>query len=93
MATVQELNAKIDTLKISVENETSLSQSIVTYLQGVGTMEADLRRQLAAALAAGGDQSAALQAAVDTLDVIQQTNNANAQSIADAMIANTPAEP
>jgi hypothetical protein len=93
MATVQELNAKIDTLKTSVEAETNLRDSIVTWMQGQGSIAAELRRQLKAALEAGGDQSAALQAAVDTLDVIQKTNDANAKDIADAMIVNTPAEP
>jgi len=92
MATVQELNAKIDALKVSVDAETDLSTSIVTFLQGEGSLIADLKKQLADALAAGGDQSAALQTAIDTLGVIETTNTANAKTIADAMIASTPAE-
>lgn len=91
MATVQQLNTKIDQLKSSVEAETNLAASIVTWIQGQGAIVADLKKQLADALAAGGDQSAALQSAIDTLDVIETTNDTNAKQIADLMIAGTPA--
>lgn len=90
MATVGELKAKLEDVRASVEAETDLSKSIVTWMQGEGSIVADLKAQLAAALAAGGDQSEALQDAVNTLTLIQETNDANAKAVADAMIANTP---
>jgi hypothetical protein len=92
MATVTDVQAQLAALQTSVEAETTLSESVVTYVKGSNEMLASLKQQLADAIAAGGSDPAALQAVVDQLGAIQTTNEANAKKIADAIVANTPAE-
>ena len=67
MATVAELKAALDTLSAKVAAETDVVQSVETLLQGLTTMIADLRAQLAAAGVPQAilDQVAALSTAVD----------------------------
>lgn len=89
MASIADLQSKADTLRTSVESETSVTQSVVALLQGTNQTIADLRTQLADAIAA--NDPAALQAVVDTIDAITATNEQNAQALAAAAAANTPA--
>lgn len=90
MATVQQVADKVMSLQESVQKETDLNAAIITYVQGLQAMLADLKTQLAAAIAAGADP-VALQSVVDALDTIQA--NMNAQAVADATVLNTPAAP
>lgn len=89
MATLADIQAKLASLTASVANETSIDQSIITLVQGLAAQIAALKDQLAAAIAA--NDPAALQAVVDGLGSVQTTIDSNAQKIADAVTANTPA--
>jgi hypothetical protein len=88
MATIQNVKDRIVTLQTSVESETSLVQSVKTLLEGQSAIIADLKQQLIDAINSGDPN--ALQAVVDALSTIETTNQANADAIAAAVVANTP---
>lgn len=68
----------LDNLQASVTHESEVSASVIALL---GTIKADLD----AAIAAGNDDPA-IQAIADQI-------NTNSQTMADAVVANTPAAP
>lgn len=68
----------LDNLQASVAHESEVSASVIALL---GTIKADLD----AAIAAGNDDPA-IQAIADQI-------NTNSQTMADAVVANTPAAP
>lgn len=92
MTLVQDIAAKTAALQASVEAETAIDQSVVTLLNGQTVILADLRKQLADAIAANADP-AALQAIVDALSALEATNTAQAAALAAAVVANTPVAP
>jgi len=87
MAGVADIKAKLDDLTAKVTAEETVIDSVVTLLNGLSAMIADLKAQLAAA---GGDP-AAIQAVVDGLDALGGKVDADKQKLADAATANTPA--
>ncbi len=93
MASVQDVQEKVKALQASVAKETDLTKSVITYVKGSNAMLADLKAQLEAAIAAGGNP-AELQAVVEQLDAIKSLNDENADAIAAAMREGTtpPAE-
>lgn len=91
MTLVQDIQAKTAALQASVEAETAIDQSVVTLLNGQTVILADLRKQLADAIAA--NDSVALQAVVDALSQLEATNTAQSAGLAAAVVANTPVAP
>jgi hypothetical protein len=89
MANVKDVQGKLDALKTSIEGETDLVTSVKTLVTGQNDLLVSLRQQLADAIAANDPE--AMQAVVDTLDALTTTNAKNAQDLADAVVANTPA--
>lgn len=89
MATLKDIQDRVAKLTADVAAETALDQSIVTLIQGDAAIIADLRSQLAAAIAA--NDPVALQAVVDSMDASHATMVANATAAAAAVVAGTPA--
>lgn len=89
MATVADIQAKLDAIHTDVESETDIVTSVQTLLEGNTAMIAGLKTQLDAAIA--GQDPAALQAVSDALDTIANTNTANKARLVAAVVANTPA--
>lgn len=90
MASLKDIQDKVAQLTADVAAETSLDQSIITLIQGDAAIIADLRKQLADAIAAGADP-AALQAVVDSMAVAHTTMVDNATKAAAAVTAGTGA--
>jgi capsule polysaccharide export protein KpsE/RkpR len=91
MAKITDVQAELDKLKVSVEGETDLVQATKTLLEGQNALLLDLKRQLEEAIA-GGDP-AALDAVVAQMAALTTTNATNAEALAAALLANTPAGP
>ncbi len=91
MAKIADVKAKLVSLKADVESETTVVEAVKRLLEGQAAQLADLRQQLADAIAA--NDPAAIQAVLDQIDAVQATNKANADALAAAVIANTPATP
>lgn len=87
MATLKDIQDRVAKLTADVAAETALDQSIITLIQGDAAIIADLRSQLAAAIAA--NDPAALQAVVDSMDSAHATMTANATAAAAAVVAGT----
>lgn len=85
MASLKDIQDRIAKLTADVAAETSLDQSIITLIQGDAAIIADLKSQLAAAIAA--NDPAALQAVVDSMDAAHVTMTANAAAAAAAVVA------
>ena len=90
MATLKDIQDKVAQLTADVAAESTLDQSIITLIQGDAAIIADLRKQLADAIAAGADP-VALQAVVDSMAAAHTTMTDNAAKAAAAVTANTPA--
>jgi len=81
--TMSALDDKISALQTAVANETTVNQSAITLIQGFGQRLSDA---IAAALAAG-----ATDAELSALNDLQTTLGTNADALAAAVAANTPA--
>jgi hypothetical protein len=92
MTSITELQAKADATLARVQNETNTVNAVKAVVEHSNDMIAALRQQLTDAIAAGVDP-AALQKLSDTLDAAESTDMANAQVVADAVVAGTPADP
>ena len=79
----------MDALATKVTAEETVIDSVVTLLNGLAAMIADLKAQLAAAIAA--NDPAAIQAVADSLAALGTKVDADKQKLADAATANTPA--
>ncbi len=89
MAGVADIKTSVDALSVKVTAEESVIDSVVTLLNGLSAMIADLKSQLAAAIAA--NDPAAIQAVADSLSALSTKVDADKQKLADAATANTPA--
>jgi DNA repair ATPase RecN len=89
MASVADIKTSVDALSVKVTAEESVIDSVVTLLNGLSAMIADLKSQLAAAIAA--NDPAAIQAVADSLSALSTKVDADKQKLADAATANTPA--
>lgn len=87
---VKDIQASIDALTQKVTNLETVEQSAVTLLTGLSTTIAQLKEQLAAAVAA--NDPVAVQAAIDALGALGVKVDADKQTLADAVTANTPSE-
>ncbi len=88
MAKIADVKAKLVSLKADVESETTVVEAVKRLLEGQAAQLADLRQQLADAIAA--NDPAAIQAVLDQIDAVTATNKANADALAAAVVANTP---
>lgn len=88
MPSLKDIQDKVAQLTADVAAETTLDQSIITLIQGDAAIIADLRKQLADAIAAGGDP-VALQKVVDDMDAAHTTMVGNATKAAAAVVAGT----
>lgn len=86
--TLAEIQTKLAALKTSVDAEGTVEASILTLLTGLTSTVADLKTQLAAAIAS--NDPVALQAVADGLDALQSEVDSNAASLSAAVTANTP---
>jgi chromosome segregation ATPase len=86
MTSITELQAKADATLARVQNETNTVNAVKAVVEHSNDMIAALRQQLTDAIAAGVDP-AALQ------KLSESTDMANAQVVADAVVAGTPADP
>lgn len=89
MATAADVKAKTDALLTRVQANTDATSSVVTYVAGLKAQLTDIQAQLAAALAAGDQTS--IDAASDALDTA--ITSIDADTVAEAALANTPAAP
>jgi ABC-type transporter Mla subunit MlaD len=89
MAGVADIKASVDALSAKVTEEETVIDSVVTLLNGLSAMIADLKAQLAAAIA--NNDPAAIQAVADSLAALSTKVDADKQKLADAATANTPA--
>ncbi len=89
MASVQDIKDRVIKLTADVAAETSVVQSAITLVQGDAALIADLKSQLAAAIAAGANP-ADLQAVLDGMDAAHTTMSATAANLGAAVVANTP---
>lgn len=85
----------VDTTKIlaDITAQTTVLQSLVTFVQAINATNADQAKQIAdlkAALAAAQVNDPAVQAAVDAIDATVQSNTALAAGVMPAATANTP---
>lgn len=92
MASQQDVQAKLDALRADVESETDVVSAIEVLLTGMDAQLADLRQQLADAIANGNDP-AALDALIAQIDAITATNASNRDRIVAAVVARTPSAP
>jgi len=88
MATVQQVQQQVTDLQDSVAKETTVTQSVLTLIQGLGGTIGSLQTQLADAIKA--NDPAAIQAVSDALMAVKSTLDQNTQTLADAVTANTP---
>jgi len=88
MPVLKDVQAQLDSLAKAVATNTSVGGSIVTLLKGLTTMIADLRQQLADAIAA--NDPAAIQAVLDALTALETSVAADTKALADAAVQNTP---
>ena len=86
MPTLDELNAKADTLIADVTAETDINNAIAMVVSDQRATIIDLKAQLEAA----GTDPAKLQALSDKLDALAASDKANDKIISDAITANTP---
>lgn len=89
MAGVADIKAQVDVLTTKVTTEETAIDGVVTLLNGLTAIIADLRSQLAAAIAA--NDPAAIQAVADALGALGTKVDADKQKLGDAVTANTPA--
>ena len=91
--TQQETNMAFNTtaLTAATARETTLTQSVLTMVQGMAANEASLAQQLATAIAA--NDPGAIAAAQKAIDDSATAINASADAFATAVLANTPAAP
>lgn len=86
------ITAELATLQATVTAETSVSQSAITLLNGLGGKITDLAAQLATAIANQADP-AAVSALVTQLHGLGTTISTDSANLAAAVTANTPAAP
>lgn len=86
------ITAELTTLQATVTAETSVSQSAITLLNGLGGQITALAAQLAQAIANQADP-AAVQALVTQLHGLGTTVQNDSTALAAAVTANTPAAP
>jgi hypothetical protein len=91
MASLTPIQDAINNLKADVEAETEVDNSVLTLLTGQAAQLADIKKQLADAIAA--NDPTLIQAAADALTALHTTMVANATSLVSAVTANTPAQP
>lgn len=89
MTGVADIKAKLDDLAARIAALESVEDSVVALLNGLTAIIADLKAQLATAIA--NNDPAALQAVVDGLDALSSKVDADKQKLGDAASANTPA--
>lgn len=89
MTSVQEIQAKADTMLSAVNAERDVSLAVKAVVEHQLATLADIKQQLADALAAGNTSAADLQKLSDTIDQIMSTDAANADIVAAAVIAGT----
>lgn len=87
MPTVADINAKISAVLTKVQANTDATAAVATYVQGLKDQLTAVQKQLADAIAM--NDPTALQGASDALDAVIQ--NVDADTVAEAAIANTPA--
>lgn len=88
---VKEIQDKLAEISADVESETDIVTSIDLAFTGQNALILDLGAQLKAALE--NNDPAALQAVLDSLTTIGETNARNKQRLIDAVVKNTPADP
>lgn len=88
MTGVADIKTKVDELTAKVTAEETVIDSVATLLNGLSAIIADLKTQLAAAIAA--NDPAAIQAVADSLDALGVKVDADKQKLGDAATANTP---
>lgn len=89
---VQDIIDKLALTRADVERETTVINASIAKTNGDAAVIADLKKQLAdaiAALAAAGADTTALQSIGDQLDTFHTTMTANADADAAALVANT----
>ncbi|HSR79037.1 MAG TPA: hypothetical protein VLN57_20860 [Xanthobacteraceae bacterium] len=84
--------AQLTALQTAVANETTIDQSAITLLNGLGGQIAALAAQLATAIANQADP-ATVSALVTQLTTLGTTVTASSTALAAAVTANTPAAP
>ena len=89
MPVLKDVQTQLDSLAKAVAANTTIGGSIVTLLKGLTTMIADLRQQLADAIAA--NDPVAIQAVLDALTALETSVAADTKALADAATENTPA--
>lgn len=87
MPTLDELQAKAQATLDKVTSDTDLDNAIAKVVNNQNATIADLKAQLAAA----GTDPAKLRALSDTMDAILKTDTSNADIVAGAVTAGTPA--
>jgi len=91
MAKVSDVQAAVDKLVAEVSETTTLVGSAKAAFNGLKAMIADLRQQLADAIASS--DPAALQAVVDSAKAIEAELDARNTELSEAIVAGTAEEP
>lgn len=87
MATVQDVQQKVQALQTDIEEQTTVTQGVVTAVEGMTQLIADLRAQLQQAIQA--NDPVALQAVVDGMTTAEASLKANTDKLATATTTNT----
>jgi len=96
MTKIQEVLDKMAQVQVDVQANTDVIQSMLTFVDGQAALLADLKQQLADAIAAAQEAGAdvvQLQAVLDSLDTAHTKLTADREKIAAALVANTTADP
>ncbi len=88
MATVQQIKDQADKTLAAIRDESDKDDAIIILVKGNAAQLADLRQQLADAIAA--NDPAALDAVLASLQAAETSALANSQKVVDAVNANTP---
>lgn len=89
-ASIADLQAQVAALTSSVEQESTLDDSIIALLDGQAAILAQVQQQLADLIAQGGGDTTALQGVSDALGSVIAATEANKAKISAAIVKNTP---
>lgn len=92
MTSVADVQAKADLALEKITADADVGNAVKAVVLHQNDLLADLKQQLADAIAAGGTPES-LQKLSDTIDAIQAAETSNAQTVADAVTAGTPVAP
>lgn len=93
MVKIEDLQAKANDELAQIRAETDIVNAVRQVVDNQNTRLSDLQKRVDDLIASGNVTPEALQQLSDTIDAIKSTDAANAQVVADAVMAGTPTPP